>query len=439
MLARHQESRMPSDRFRFIHAADIHIDSPLRGLEAYPGAPTERLRNATREAFENLVQLAIDENVSFVIIAGDLFDGQWRDMNTGIWTARQFRKLEQAGIPVCLIRGNHDAESKVRTGIKWPANVLEFSVRKPQTFTAKKLGLSESIEVAIHGQGFAKPDVQEDLAASYPDAATGCFNIGVLHTCLTGDAEHARYAATSIEVLRNRGYDYWALGHIHMQSEPPLSEAPFVAFSGNTQGRHIRETGAKGCLLVSVEDGSLVNTEFRETDTLRWHRAKVALEPSDGLSELYDRTRNTLQECLDQSDGRFAAVRLEVSGACAAHRELVQPGVHDEVVSQIRDIANEWDDEIWIEKVKLNTSAPIDVDQLRQGQDLLGELLRDVENLSTNGEQLAELIAESLETLSSKAGSEISAAELSLSDSDQHQTWLQQAEGLLLSRLETEA
>ena len=430
---------MPSDGFRFIHAADIHIDSPLRGLESYPGAPTERLRNATREAFENLVQLAIDEAVAFVIIAGDLFDGQWKDMNTGIWTAGQFRRLERAGIPVCLIRGNHDAESKVRTGIRWPDNVHEFSVRKPQTFSAKKLGLPESISVAIHGQGFAKPDIQEDLAADYPDAVSGCFNIGVLHTSLTGDPAHDRYAATTVEVLRNRGYDYWALGHIHIRSEPPLSETPFVAFSGNVQGRHIRETGPKGCLLVSVEDGGIASTEFRETDTLRWHRATVSLDQTDGLSELYEKTRDALQECLDQGGGRFAAVRIEISGACAAHREIVQPGIQDEVVSQIRDIANEWDDEIWIEKVKLNTTAPINVEQLRQGHDLLGQFLRDVANLSDDTDQLSELIAESLATLSTKAGPELQAAETSLTDPEQLQIWLQQAESLLLARLEAEA
>jgi exonuclease SbcD len=430
---------MPRDIFRFIHAADIHIDSPLRGLESYPGAPTERLRNATREAFTNLVQLAIDESVGFVIIAGDLFDGQWKDMNTGIWTAGQFRKLERAGIPVCLIRGNHDAESKVRSGIRWPSNVHEFSVRKPETMTVEQLGLSDSLAVAVHGQGFAKPDIQEDLAAGYPDAVPGCFNIGVLHTSLTGDPAHDRYAATTLEVLRNRGYDYWALGHIHIRSEPPLSETPFIAFSGNTQGRHIRETGAKGCLLVSVEDGNISNTDFRETDTLRWHRAKVTLDQSDGLSELYGRTRDVLQECLDLSDGRFAAVRIEVSGACAAHQELAQPGIQDEAVSQIRDIANEWDDEIWIEKVKLHTSPPTDVDQLRQGQDLFGELLRDVQNLATNQEQLAALLAESLSALSAKTGPELHAAGISLTDPEQLQTWLQQAEGLLLARLEAEA
>ena len=430
---------MPDDSFCFIHAADIHIDSPLRGLESYPGAPTERLRNATREAFENLVQLAIDEAVAFVIIAGDLFDGQWKDMNTGIWTAGLFRKLERAGISVCLIRGNHDAESKVRTGIKWPSNVHEFSVRKPQTLTGAQLGLATSQAVAIHGQGFAKPDIQEDLAAGYPNAVPGSFNIGVLHTSLTGDPAHDRYAATTLEVLRNRGYDYWALGHIHIRSEPPLSETPFVAFSGNTQGRHIRETGAKGCFLVSVEDGNIAGTDFRETDTLRWHRASVLLDQSDSLNELYEKTRVALQECLDNGDSRFAAVRIEVSGSCVAHRELVQPGIQDEVVTQIRDIANEWDDEIWIEKVKLNTSPPLDVDQLRKGNDLLGELLRDIQNLATDQEELAELVGESLTSLAAKAGPELHAAGTSLTDPAQLQTWLQQAEGLLLARLEAEA
>lgn len=430
---------MPDDSFRFIHAADIHIDSPLRGLELFDGAPVERLRNATREAFENLVSLAIDEQVDFVIIAGDLFDGPWRDMNTGIWTARQFRRLEAAGIPACLLRGNHDAESRVRKGITWPPNVHQFGVETPESISGKDLGLDDSIRVALHGQGFATADVQEDLAAGYPEAEPGCFNIGVLHTSLTGSPAHDRYAATSVDVLRTRGYDYWALGHIHQRSDPPECDSPYVAFSGNTQGRHVRETGAKGCLIVSVESGHLESVDFRATDTVRWHRTTVELAKDDGTGELNQKVRDALQTCLDDSDGRFAAVRLEISGACSAHNELSQSTRRTEILSNIRMLAAEWDDEVWIEKIKLNTSTPLDVDQLRRGQDLLGELLRDVDELATDQETLQSLIHEELKTLQDKAAGELSAADIRFDDPDQQLNWLRQAEGLLLSRLEGEA
>jgi DNA repair exonuclease SbcCD nuclease subunit len=360
-------------------------------------------------------------------------------MHTGIWTARQFRRLERSGIPVCLIRGNHDAESKVRTGITWPENVYEFSVRQPQTLSAADLGLPESVSVALHGQGFAKPDVQVDLAAEYPDAVAGCFNIGVLHTSLTGDPAHDPYAPTSVEVLRNRGYDYWALGHIHKRSDPPISQTPYVAYSGNIQGRHIREEGAKGCLLVTVEDGRLNEVEFREVDTLRWHRAEVRLDRGDGIGELHAHVRDALADCHNASDGRFSAVRVRISGACAAHRELVDAERRNEAAAQIRNLADEWDDEIWIEKIQFDTSAPLDVDRLRQGSDLLGELLRDIQSLSKGEDDLAELVSETLTALAGKTALQLRAADIDLIDPHQLQTWLHQAEGLLLARLEAEA
>ena len=432
---------MSPDAFRFIHAADVHIDSPLRGLELLDDAPTEILQGATRRAFENLVSIAIAERVAFVILAGDLFDGRLRhhDMHTGIWTNNEIRRLEQAGIPVLLIRGNHDAESKVRTGVSWPANVHEFSVRRPQTFTAEDLGLDTAMRVAVHGQGFARPDAPDDLAAAYPDALPGCFNIGVLHTSLTGDPAHDPYAPTSVDVLVNRGYDYWALGHIHQRSNPPIHESPYIAYSGNLQGRHIRETGAKGCLLVSVEDGHIEDVEFRQTDTVRWHRAEIELERSDGCPELYARLRDALAECHAASDGRFSAIRLEFSGACAAHSELVASDRRSEVVAEIRNLAGEWDGEIWIEKIRFNTSPPLDIEQLREGSDLLGELLRDVSALSDKPESLAELVESSLTELADKASLELKSAGMSLTGPDQMSQWLQQAEGILLSRLEVEA
>lgn len=428
---------MSGDRFRFIHAADIHIDSPLRGLEAYEGAPVERLRRATRDAFENLIRLAIDEEVAFVVIAGDLFDGKWPNMETGLWTARQFRQLAQHNIPVVLLRGNHDAESKVRQAVSWPSNVVEFSTRRPETFLAERIGLPDGFSVAFHGQGFARPDVKDDLACKYPDAIPGHFNIGVLHTSLTGHPAHDPYAPTSLDVLRGRGYDYWALGHIHLRET--FSEEPYIAFSGNSQGRHINETGARGCLLVSVEDAAVDDVSFCPLDTARWHREQIAAEVDDGLSELYERVREVIARihAADSSDAdRLSVIRLEISGACEAHRELSLSGRQHEAVHEIRNIANEWEDDIWIEKIQFRTSPPVDVAQLRQSSDLIGELLRSIETLVGDPDELAALASE-LAPLKEKstAAQELRDAEVDLTDSEQLIRWLRQAESLLIARI----
>jgi predicted phosphodiesterase len=411
---------------KFIHAADLHIDSPLVGLYCYEGAPAQRLREATRRALENLVTLAIEEQVAFAIVAGDLFDGQWRDMQTGLFTARQFRRLREAKIDVYLVRGNHDAASQVRQAVTWPDNVHEFSVPKAETVRLDDLG------VALHGRGFAQPEVNQDPVPEYPVPVQGLFNIGVLHTNVDGSPEHDPYAPTSHATLEAKGYDYWALGHIHKRRT--IAEHPHIAYPGNTQGRKVSETGAKGCLLVSVEDGQLAKVEFRPTDVVRWHWATVSPGDHDGLPELYAAVRAQLERCREASDGRFAAVRLTVDGRCAAHQALLRSGPRAEAIAEIRNQANELDEDVWVEEIRLQTSPAVDLEKLRAGGDLVGDLLRQIDGLASNQEELTAL-GKYLMPLEQAQPAVLQQAGILLQDPERLKSWLRQAEGLLVGHL----
>src|SRR3954451_11192985 len=181
-------NREPHVRMKFIHAADIHLDSPLIGLQRYDGAPVEALRGATRRAFQALVDLALAEPVDFLLIAGDLYDGDWRDFNTGLFFVQQATRLTRAGIPIFLIHGNHDAESRISRRLTLPETGKMFSAARPETARRPELG------VAIHGQSFRPPDVTDTLARDYPAPIPGWFNIGLLHTAATGREGHAPYA-----------------------------------------------------------------------------------------------------------------------------------------------------------------------------------------------------------------------------------------------------
>jgi exonuclease SbcD len=192
----------PNFMFRFIHAADPHIDSPLQGLEAHDGAPVDILRGATRRAFDNLIKLAIDESVEFLVIAGDVYDGDWKDYSTGLFFRRQMVRLFDKGIPVYLIAGNHDAASVISKKLSLPANVHVFSTR-----TTDSMEVAGS-PVVIHGRGFPNRAVPENLVLDYPPALPGLFNLGLLHTSLTGRPGHDTYAPCSESELRDKGYGY---------------------------------------------------------------------------------------------------------------------------------------------------------------------------------------------------------------------------------------
>lgn len=333
--------------FKFLHAADIHLDSPLRGLERYDTAPADRIRDATRRAFENLVELAIAERVDFVLLAGDLYDGDWQDYNTGLYLIRQMARLHEAGIPVFLIAGNHDARSRMTRRLRLPENVRTFSTDEPESHELKDLG------VVVHGQGFATPAVTDDLSQRYPAAWSGHYNIGLLHTCAEGADGHDRYAPCTPQGLVAKGYDYWGLGHIHCRQT--LSREPYIAFPGNPQGRHVRETGPKGCLLVSAGNGRPASVNFRRLDVVRWELCEVPAAQAENDEEIaeaaFDRLGRLLAE--EESD-RLLTVRVVVKGPCRRHDELLANP--SRCAAEIRARAAEFGgDRLWIEQVKVQT------------------------------------------------------------------------------------
>ncbi len=368
--------------FKFLHAADIHLDSPLRGLERYEGAPADEIRGATRQAFENLVELALEENVAFVLLAGDLYDGDWKDYNTGLFFVERMARLRQAGIRVFVIAGNHDAASQITKVLRPPNNVKLFSTRKPETVVLEQLG------VALHGQGFASRAVSEDLTAAYPQGDPQLFNIGLLHTCLDGKPGHEPYAPCSIDGLRTKGYQYWALGHVHQREE--VSREPWIIFPGNIQGRHIRETGPKGATLVTVQEGGVTAVEHRDLDVLRWSLCRVDVAGCATVDEAYERVRAGFENALATSDGRPLALRLVLEGACQAHAELHAHNEH--WVQECRALGtNLGSERLWLEKVLFKTRREVSLQEALERDDALGGLLRAIRELEVDDGPLKKL------------------------------------------------
>ena len=369
--------------FRFLHAADIHLDSPLKGLAGQDGNAAERVRTATREALDQLVSLTIEEQVDFLIIAGDLYDGDWRDYKTGLFFAGQMGRLNASNVPVYLLHGNHDAESQITRRLDLPDNVYVFGTRKPETFAL------EHLNVALHGQSFRQRDVTENLVPDYPAPVSGAFNIGVLHTGLGGMGGHANYAPCSFDDLANKGYDYWALGHVH-QAEV-LHEQPHIVFPGNLQGRHVRETGAKGAHLVTVEDSEIVDLEAVPCDVVRWAVLSVPLNDAAHLGDVTDSVREALEAAVaNQADGRLLACRIRLEGRTEVHAQLIAS--EEQVLAAARASALGLGDEVaWVEKVVIATEATLDPEILAQREDAIGALQQMLQAATSDEALLAEI------------------------------------------------
>jgi DNA repair protein SbcD/Mre11 len=372
-------------RFRFIHAADLHLDSPLLGLARKSENFAARVDDASRRAFDNLIALAIEEDCRFIAIAGDVFDGQWRDYRTGQFFADRMRQLRKHGIRVIMIAGNHDAENRFAKHLDLSDNVTALSSKRPQTV------LLDEIETAVHGQSFPQREVLENIALTYPKPIAGRFNIGLLHTACSGRDGHANYAPCTVDQLANHGYQYWALGHIHAREE--LSSSPHIVFSGNIQGRSIRETGSKGATLVTVENGVVVEIEHRPLDVIRWAAEELDCSAINDHPALLAAIRSRVDCAYAATDGRALALRLTLTGASALHADLVTGAaeLREETETLVAAIASD----IWLEKLAVRTSPVGEIAGL--DPTISGDLHRTINELADSGwlqDRLAARLAE---------------------------------------------
>lgn len=295
---------------------------------------------------KNLVQLGIDEGISFAVFSGDMFDNSWKDYQSGLFFINQLIRLKQEGIKVYAVLGNHDALSTVSRKLRLPANTHLFSTKTCEIKTDENLG------VAIHGRSFPTKSVDEDLVPSYTKPLKDYFNIGVLHTSLSGYAGHDPYAPCTKDSLISKGYDYWALGHVH--NSEVVNEFPHIVFPGNIQGRHIKEIGPKGCYLVTVDNNEIVSLEFKELDVLRWYHLKIDAtgKSEDELLQIFN---EQLASTIEDTPDLISAVRVTFTGACSAHAAFMMNP--EKWRHEFRASAYDSGGDVWLEKITFSTSS----------------------------------------------------------------------------------
>jgi DNA repair exonuclease SbcCD nuclease subunit len=355
---------------KIVHAADLHLDSPLRGLSSYERAPLEEVRSATRRARSALVELCVEEEVAFLLIAGDLYDGDFRDYSTALNFIEQVARLKEVGTKVVWLRGNHDAANKMTRHLRSSAHVMEMSFEAPQTLVFEDEG------IAIHGQGYESRDTTENIALSYPAPLGGLLNFGLLHTALDGREGHAPYAPCTSSQLGAKGYDYWALGHIHKREV--VSQEPYIVFPGNLQGRHIKETGPKGATVIQVAHGSIAEVTHRALDVVRWEVIEVDVSTITHWADALDAATSEMARLRDKIGDRVLATRVRFVGASAVHGVLYKERTRLE--NELRAHAVD-QGEIYLERVQLATTGQLAAEALASRHDALGALFRDIELL----------------------------------------------------------
>ena len=360
------------DSFRFVHAADLHIDSPFSGIGDVDGRVATRLREATYEAFQNLVDLCISTDADFLVIAGDVYDGADRSVRAQLRFRDGLSRLADKGIQTFVVHGNHDPLDGWQSSISWPDGVHIFGAT-PEWKNIEKNG---EVVAAVQGMSYPTREVVDNLAVQFsPPPSGSIFAIGLLHANVGANSAHKNYAPCTVEELSASGIDYWALGHVHTRQTLKRA-APVIAYPGNTQGRHPNETGARGALVVDVDPSGASKTEFVPLDVVRWEHSEVdisSLETIDGLDSAIRQQTDNLSV---QAEGRDVICRVTLVGRGPLHEQLAADGAVDDLLEAARNSWSGGSPWVWVERIVDSTRPAIDIEARAKQDDFLGATLK---------------------------------------------------------------
>jgi DNA repair exonuclease SbcCD nuclease subunit len=348
---------------RFIHAADLHLDSQFRGIGSASPALKERLQAATLAAFKRVVDHTIESKADFLIIAGDVYDSKDRNLRALVWFRNQMERLAERTIPVFIVHGNHDPLNGWGSGFQLPPNVVTFG-GDADTEPFIRLGR----EVAqISGISYRRERVTDNLAAALRPRDGAPYSIAVLHANVGHQSGHADYAPASVEELTAAGFDYWALGHVHTRCVL-AAEPAMVVYPGNPQGRNPRESGPRGCYQVDVDTHGRAHLEFLETDVVRWTHLEVSITHMSGMDQLIDSMLTKAREAAASFDGPTVA-RCTIRGSGPLHRDLQRDAMHEELAEVLGSV-------LVAESVRIATGPELDVRSLARTETMVSDFLR---------------------------------------------------------------
>ncbi|WP_226682573.1 metallophosphoesterase family protein [Sutcliffiella horikoshii] len=311
-------------KIRFLHAADLHLDSPFKGLSHLPQQIFNRIRKSTFQSLTTLINAAIQYQVDFILLAGDLFDLEQRSLIAQATLRKEFMRLNEAGIHVYIIHGNHDYLTANHSLFKYPDNVHVFT----EAVECKTFFKNEEELACIYGFSYKQRHMTENMTGYYQkENAKIPFHIGMLHGNLSGREEHDPYAPFSIPDLLSKEFHYWALGHIHKREI--LHYQPPIVYPGNIQGRHKKEQGDKGCYLVELLEGGISELTYIETSVIHWEELEIPINGIQTVDQLMEETIQAMDSI--RLEGKGKLLRLTFTGNGELHGYLQDESHQEEL------------------------------------------------------------------------------------------------------------
>lgn len=369
--------------FSFLHAADLHLDTPFSGLGAANAEVQRQLIDASLESWDLLVEEAIRREVAFVVLAGDLYDGAQRGVRAQFRVLDGYQRLAQAGIGVYVIHGNHDPAGAWSAIVgRTPPGVTVFGTQDVECVPVEYRG--ETV-AHVYGISYATASVSENLALRYRRTDGPGIHIGVLHCNVGSQTDHGAYAPCTVDDLRSAGMDYWALGHIHLRSV--LARDPWIVYAGNLQGRSPKpsEQGAKGAYVVHVTGGVVQEPDFVALDRVRFVSLAVDISDISDLEELRREIAVQVEQAQKRHEGRGLVVRMTIGGRGALHRSLNQAEHRDDFEEVVRSELSSHSPLLWIDDIVYDTRPDLDRALIRDQNGFSSGVIRRAEEWAEDG------------------------------------------------------
>ena len=417
---------MPS--FSFIHAADLHLDSPFSALSLDNPDLADTMRSATFEAFEKVIQICLEKRVDFLLVAGDVYDGADRSLRAQVKFRDGLKRLNEAGIRSFVVHGNHDPLNGWSSSLEWPPGIHLFGDHV-ETVGVKRDG---DLLAFIQGISYPKKDERRNLSRLLK-RTDPAFHIALMHANVGSDTGHEPYAPCSLEDLLKPEMDYWALGHVH-RNRVLSQDLPFAIYPGNTQGRNIRETGERGCYLIRVNEDREVEIEFHATDVIRWTREELPINDLQSEQDLIDAMNRVCLVISDAESGRPAIVQIFLTGSGPLYRSLRNPNTALDLLEILHETGMSYSPFVWVEQFQLRVSPELDQTERMKEKDFVGELLRYSQEF-TEDKHFEELVRKELTAL--VEDSRVSRF-FDLPDSNKLKDLLKEAEKICLENLQGE-
>lgn len=373
-------------QFCFVHAADLHLDTPFQGVGATAPELAERLRDASLATLENLVDLTIRNDAVFLLLAGDIYDGSERGIRAQFRFRDAMKRLDDKHIPVFLAHGNHDPLDGWSAIRNWPVNVTLFSSSAVESHAVMRAGKRIA---NIYGISYGMRDISENLAVRFRREPVEGLHVGLLHCNVGGSDEHARYSPCTVDDLARAGMDYWALGHIHTRRIFQAGRA-LAAYSGSTQGRSFKpsEQGPKGALVVTASEAGIVGTRFEAIDQVRFAEFQIDIAKLEDWGSLSDALEEKAQALRNNADGRDLIVRATLSGRGVLHRDLNNSERIAALLTELRQQSDGEEGFLHWASLSNETRGDIDVAALRGRGDFAAELVARVDTLELDSSGL---------------------------------------------------